>query len=747
MTSHRAGLAGVLVAVGGLGIVVQVVLIREVMAAFAGNELTVGIVLGVWIACEALGALLLGTRWLATRAKKALVWTALMSIAVSLAAVPGLILVRPLLGLVPAETPSPLALVAAMLPILILPAFTHGGLFSLGVACLETSSSHQPGGVAYLWEGLGSVLAASIFSFWLIARLSSLMAVVVFAIPLVLTILLIGPRHLRLLLGLLALCLLFTAAGPADRLENWVWSRHWPGQRVLAIVNSHYGKVTRLAREDQGLVLFNGVPVLALPQADPGRIEELIHLPLLAHPSPERLLILGQALGGGVGAALQEPLTRLVTVQLDPVLIRELRAAGGPVVGEELGDPRVTLIIADPRRYLLQTTDSFDCIIMTDAVPHSLSANRLFTREFFELCRNRLRPGGVIATPLPGTGCRLSSDAAAILAVRKATLAQVFTCQEVLAADFPLILASDRAITLAAETLVARLQERRLTTRVLTPDYLRQLLNPLRQRLLQSPTSPNPKTAVNHDQVPVELLLNMLRESRLASSGFAAFYQRLVRNLASPTLLIVLAMLVILAGVLGGRSLGRPFANRFVILTSGYAGAALSTLLLLGFQLRFGSLYSQVALLLAAFMLGTVLGSGLGIGVVRTAPAALGTADAILVLIAGLMPLLTLHGTGPWFVIATGSTGICLGAQFSLAAAHQPRFGKVASRNAGTLFALDLLGGFVGSLATALVLMPVLGLVSAALAVAVVKAASLLSQLLARPAATKSPFDRRGFRF
>jgi len=744
--------AGVLFAVGGLGLVTQVVVLREIMAAFAGNEFSAGVVVAVWIVCEALGA------WLFRRlkARRWLPGTVLVSILSSAVAVPAVTLGRSVLRLVPAETVSVPGLAAVAGAVVLLPAFTHGGLFTLGASWLSLASTRLAPGRAYLWEGAGAVLAAGLLSCWLISRLAALTTVLVFALPVALALsLLPGPSwRARLGAAMLTGLLLVLAIGPADQIERWAWSRHWPGQQVKRVVNTHYGKVVRLQRENQQMVFCDGVPVLTMPPADPGRTEELIHLPLLASPRPERVLLLGPVLGGGILAALQEPVTEVVTVQLDPLLIEELIAAGGAVVAQELGDPRTRLVIADPRRFLAQTRDSFDCIILTEAGPNSLSANRLFTRQFFELCRRRLRPGGILATTTAGNIERLSTDARVLLALRAATLSQVFSHQEIVAADRPIILAGNRPLAVVAETLATRFKGRGLSCQVLSPDYLRRLLDPFRQRMLWAgiTTGPPVRNAgcemPNSDLVPTELFWNMVRENRLSAAGVATLYEELARH-SSWGLAAVAILLVV--GLIGGRSRGRRFGAGFTILTSGYAGAAISTLVLFSYQMRFGSVYSQVALLFAAFMLGTVLGSGVGL---RLCPGTgtlqlcrkrdwagiiFGCADFLLAAGAGLIPGLSRWGSAAGFVVTSGLAGMCLGVQFPIAAALAPENGieercssGTPGRTAGRLFALDLVGGFGGSLLTALVLVPVLGVTAAALTVVAVKTASLLGQLSAR---------------
>ncbi|MBM3323738.1 hypothetical protein FJY69_09725, partial [candidate division WOR-3 bacterium] len=159
-----------LLAAGVLGFAAQIVLMRELMACFAGNELTVGVVVAVWILFESLGALV-AARVPDEQATALVIPLGLGSALVSTAVVVAPVLARPVLGLVPAEAFSlpQVVLVSAMTAIL--PAGLHGALFVACAAALgreEEDANRRRNdprrvmrdapGTAYLLEGLGTGL-------------------------------------------------------------------------------------------------------------------------------------------------------------------------------------------------------------------------------------------------------------------------------------------------------------------------------------------------------------------------------------------------------------------------------------------------------------------------------------------------------------------------------------------------------------------------------------------------------------
>ncbi|TGL73916.1 spermidine synthase [Leptospira yasudae] len=127
--------------------------------------------------------------------------------------------------------------------------------------------------------------------------------------------------------------------------------------------------------------------------------ECLVHPALLTHPNPKKVLILG----GGEGATLREVLKHpsielAVMVDIDEEFVEFCKVALPDWNKEAFEDPRTELIHMDGRKYLEDTSLTFD-IIITDITDILLDgpATRLYTKEFYELCSWRLGIGGILA--------------------------------------------------------------------------------------------------------------------------------------------------------------------------------------------------------------------------------------------------------------------------------------------------------------------------------------------------------------
>ena len=117
-------------------------------------------------------------------------------------------------------------------------------------------------------------------------------------------------------------------------------------------------------------------------------------LPLLLAPNTRNALVVGFATGVTAGSMLQSSIESLECVELEPATIRGSRFFEH-VNNRPLDDPRMRLIIDDARTYLRVTPMRFDIIVSEPSHPWVPGVANLFTEEFFELGRDRLRDEGV----------------------------------------------------------------------------------------------------------------------------------------------------------------------------------------------------------------------------------------------------------------------------------------------------------------------------------------------------------------
>jgi spermidine synthase len=120
----------------------------------------------------------------------------------------------------------------------------------------------------------------------------------------------------------------------------------------------------------------------------------LAHLPLLLHSEPRNVLVVGLGSGVTAGSALAHPVESVTAVEISPAVAAASRLFDA-FSRRPWEDPRFRLVIGDGRHHLLHSPERFDVIISEPSNPWMAGVSSLFTREFFELARERLAKGGL----------------------------------------------------------------------------------------------------------------------------------------------------------------------------------------------------------------------------------------------------------------------------------------------------------------------------------------------------------------
>lgn len=119
-------------------------------------------------------------------------------------------------------------------------------------------------------------------------------------------------------------------------------------------------------------------------------------LPVRMTTDPAQVLVVGLASGITAGAVLAEPGVETLTVlEIEPV-VEEASHYFDHVNGKPLDDPRTSLHIADARAWLQRPGPTYDTLISEPSNPWITGVSSLFTLEYWQAARARLRPGGAM---------------------------------------------------------------------------------------------------------------------------------------------------------------------------------------------------------------------------------------------------------------------------------------------------------------------------------------------------------------
>src|SRR6185436_15732829 len=120
----------------------------------------------------------------------------------------------------------------------------------------------------------------------------------------------------------------------------------------------------------------------------------LAHLPLLLHPNPRQVGVVGLGSGVTVASALVHPVASVDVVEISPEVV-EASAHFADVNRRGLDDPRTRLVRGDGRTHFSLTSRLYDVVISEPSNPWMAGVAALFTQEFFQRVRSRLATGGI----------------------------------------------------------------------------------------------------------------------------------------------------------------------------------------------------------------------------------------------------------------------------------------------------------------------------------------------------------------
>jgi len=152
------------------------------------------------------------------------------------------------------------------------------------------------------------------------------------------------------------------------------------------------------------------------------RLQRMLgHIPALLHPRPRSVLVVGCGAGVTAGSFVIHPDVERITIcEIEPLIPDVVSRFFSEENYNVVNDRRVRIVYDDARHFVLTTDQKFDIITSDPINPWVKGAATLYTREYFEMCRRRLAPGGIVTQWVPlyeSTEEAVKSEIATFLAV------------------------------------------------------------------------------------------------------------------------------------------------------------------------------------------------------------------------------------------------------------------------------------------------------------------------------------------
>jgi spermidine synthase len=683
-----------LLALGTSSISVQLIMIREVMSTFGGNELVIGLVLGVWLLFTGLGSALgvpVAKRARPERALFAghiLVGVLPFFQVAAVRALPLLWVRGEMLGLTSAIFSSTLILIPYCL--------VAGGMLPIAGALLKGKDTTSR---VYIADTLGDIAGGLLFSLVLVYTLSHWDSLIVLGM-----LNLLAGAMMTSYAGLPVLALLGICMVAARPLDMSTLSLRFPGQELIVHKNTPFAQLTISKTGDQLNVLQDAIPLYSTGDLD---MESVAHLPLCQVEQGANILLIAGGVFGTIEEIAKHRPERVDYVELDPAIL-ELDKR----IDKSLSHTFVRVHVGDGRLFVKRAATKYDAVIVDLPDPENAQLNRFYSQEFFHEAKSILTDHGVLAFTLVGAENYLEEKGLAVNRSVYAALENTFKHILVFPGITHYYLASDAPLTAGIAGVLAG---RRIITRRLVDYELPSMTDPFRMDILRRLLAEE-KVPPNRD---------------LSPSAFGHLLDMWMKKSESPkTLQYVMFVSILAFAVLACR---RDLL-RFTIMSSGYAGMAFELSLLLLFQVIYGYVYLRICIFVTLFMIGSALGAFASGRLKKDTLWQVLVTDSTLIALAALACMATLAGIGAKGQISLFAmqyivipsliflVAFAAGCQFS-AVSRMAR--GTGAEITGRLYLADLAGAACGTILTGLLFLPKIGIMGVMASVLVLKGLSL----------------------
>ncbi|MFH1191450.1 MAG: hypothetical protein V1670_04565 [Candidatus Omnitrophota bacterium] len=666
----------------------QLVILREFSFSIAKNELAFVVGAGFWIIFCSLGSIIKNSKKLHA-ASLCILTSASFLLSVCL-----IHLAKSLMGLKYYEVTS-LSLILFLSIALIGPtAFIIGLAFRHFVQKYLENNPSQKNVYAkfFAFEAIGFFLGGTSFTFYFIGYTNPL---IFSLLPLILLPCI--KNHYK---KILPICLIIIITIISVLNFNSILKKEFANANILANLGSCYGPVI-VTDKAGATIIFSGGSSLTTSE-DASSNEEFVHISLSAtEPSVNKdVLFIGAALSSQAEEITKYKLNSLDCLQINP-LISNLAKNKLPVGKKN----KINFITNDPRLYLKNTSKQYDAILMQMPAPINLALNRYFTEDFFKLVNGRLKPKGIFSFTIPSKREILSPQFIRFNSSIINTLDKVFANKLIIPSDTMIIIASDKQ-KINDYDLLDNFTKTKPKTLFFTiyhfKDYLSPSIRNYTQNLLDKTISPN--TDLNPSGFLNYLILEQIK-----------FYPDLkidFKKIRSSIMVFLLFFGVVIT-ILG--YLSKKASCLLNILTIGFSSISFSSIIFVLFQIYCGALYWKLGLLIALFMAGLSIGIFL-MNAFKSYRANLlsGMYLCWMVAIFILFSNLKIIGSSVYaeFIFYSFALicGFLTGSSYPLLVQNLLKNKFDDKGIAMTIYSVDLIGAFLGTVTSGILLIPFLGI-------------------------------------
>ena len=675
---------------GFTAILSQIVLLREFLQVFGGNELVCGLVLANWMILTGTGAFI-GRITRRTGFHRNFVFYALI-----------------LLGLIPPITVFLLnnfknivfepgiaiglfQILYSTLIILIPFCLLSGFLFIWLATKLSLNMKVNLIEKAYAFESIGSIIGGGLFSFVLVYFLTTYQVLGVLLTVNILTglVLTIRLRFDAYKIILLVLSLAFVIVFFITDFDSFSKKALFRNQKLIFLKDTPYGNLAITSSGDQknfyenNILLFNTYNTIAN--------EEAVHYAMVQHRNPKSVLLISGGISGITDEILKYNVSRIDYIELNPWIFRI-----GKQFTESLEDKRINAIETDARLFLKKSSNKYDIVLINLPEPSTAQINRYYTIEFFRLLKKKLNQNAIISLGLPSTANYISKEAARVNSVIYITIKQVFKEILIIPGEKNFCIIADNPLNINIGKLI---EDKGIDNVYVNQYYIDDTI--LKQRSNYILANISHDVNINKDFRPVSYFNQLL---------FWISQFNINLNVFLIISIIILFALTLLISRLNPVNLG--------MFAAGFTASSVEVILIISFQIIYGYVYQTLGIIITIFMAGLATGALLR---KRFFPAPKNKHYYILqfslAIYSIILPFIIVFteslSTFPnlvhiIFFMLTFIISLVVGFLFAIATLIQK---DAISEISAKVYSVDLIGAALGALIISILLIPLIGIV------------------------------------
>jgi spermidine synthase len=209
----------------------------------------------------------------------------------------------------------------------------------------------------------------------------------------------LAPAALIIALGVAAFLIRTVPTIPGILVAYGRYAATWMGQQGdIFYVGEGLSSSVAVSRFGDVMNYHNAGKVQASSQPQDMRLQRMLgHFTTLVPKAPKKVLVIGCGAGATAGAvSIDQNVETLIIAEIEPLVPRVVSEHFGEHNFHVVRNPKTQVVIDDARHFLLTTDEKFDAITSDPLDPWVKGAATLYTKEFFELAKSKLNPGGTV---------------------------------------------------------------------------------------------------------------------------------------------------------------------------------------------------------------------------------------------------------------------------------------------------------------------------------------------------------------